>query len=172
MVWHEPCLHNKELNTDLSSFSMITEKKMLMQEAGLDIIDFSVEETAGHTGEVTNLGDSEDDLGEDSEGVAPGVTDRLPTTILPGKMVMKIMIRDMDFIINQVHISIRLSYTCIVVLHLYAKYMANKQSTVFLNFVKKIIGNLKINECASNCYNGLGLNMSYCTLVHVIYCRF
>lgn len=56
MVWHEPCLHNKELNTDLSFFSMITEKKMLMQEAGLDIIDFSVEETADHTGEVTNLG--------------------------------------------------------------------------------------------------------------------
>lgn len=104
MVWHEPCLHNKELNTDLSFFSMITEKKMLMQEAGLDIIDFSVEETAGHTGEVTNLGDSEEDLGEDSEGVAQGVTDRPPTTILPGKMVMKIMIRDMDFIINQVHI--------------------------------------------------------------------
>lgn len=104
MVWHEPCLHNKELNTDLSFFSMITEKKMLMQEAGLDIIDFSVEETAGHTGEVTNLGDSEEDLGEDSEGVAQEVTDRPPTTILPGKMVMKIMIRDMDFIINQVHI--------------------------------------------------------------------
>lgn len=112
MVWRKPCLHNKELNTDLSFFSMITEKKMLMQEAGLDIIDFSVEETAGHTGEVTNLGDSEEDLGEDSEGVAQGVTDRPPTTILPGKMVMKIMIRDMDFIINQVHISIRLSYTC------------------------------------------------------------
>lgn len=112
MVWHEPCLHNKELNTDLSFFSMITEKKMLMQEAGLDIIDFSVEETADHTGEVTNLGDSEEDLGEDSEGVAQGVTDRPPTIILPGKMVMKIMIRDMDFIINQVHISIRLSYTC------------------------------------------------------------
>lgn len=82
---------------------MITEKKMIMQEAGLDIIDFSVEETAGHTGEVTNLGDSEDDLGEDSEGVAQGVTDRPPTTILPGKMVMKIMIRDMDFIINQIN---------------------------------------------------------------------
>lgn len=80
---------------------------MLMQEAGLDTIDFSVEGTAGHTGEVTKGGDSEEDLGEDSGGVPPGVTDRPPTTIHLRKTAMKIMIRDMDFIINQVHILTR-----------------------------------------------------------------
>lgn len=109
-IWHEPCLHNKEVNIDLSFFSTITEKKMLMQEAGLDTIDFSVEGTADPTGEVTKGGDSVEDLGEDSGGVVlgvTGVTGRPPTTILLRKTAMKIMIRDTDFIINRVQLSTR-----------------------------------------------------------------
>lgn len=59
-----------------------------------------MEEIVGYIGEVINFGDFEDDLGEDFEGVVSGVIDRFLIIIFLGKMVMKIMIRDMDFIIN------------------------------------------------------------------------